>query len=162
AVTLPALFPVAEGNRGLEVAVDELCLAATPAIAEGCGVLILSDLDVSATRAPIPAPLAVSAVHHHLIREGLRWRVSLVAETGEAREVSHLALLIAYGASAVYPYLALETIAAMTRAGGEERYVNALGKGLLKIMSKMGISTLQSYCGAQSWEAVGLNVAFVT
>jgi glutamate synthase (NADPH/NADH) large chain len=171
AVTLPALFPVADGISGLEVAVDELCNAATHAVGAGCGVLVLSDRGMSAVEAPIPAALMVAAVHHHLIREGLRWRVSLVAETGEAREVSHLALLIAYGASAVHPYLALETVAAMARpeAAGDkphgyaaqQRYVNALGKGLLKIMSKMGISTLQSYCGAQSWEAVGLNAALV-
>jgi glutamate synthase (NADPH/NADH) large chain len=161
AVTLPALFAIDAGTSGLEVAVDELCCAASREVAKGCGLLVLSDRGISADHAPIPVALAIAAVHHHLIREGLRWRVSLIAETGEAREVSHLALLIAYGASAVYPYLALETVAAIPRPGGEERYVNALGKGLLKIMSKMGISTLQSYCGAQSWEAVGLNVAFV-
>ncbi len=161
AVTLPALFAIDAGTSGLEVAVDELCCAASREVAKGCGLLVLSDRGISADHAPIPVALAIAAVHHHLIREGLRWRVSLIAETGEAREVSHLALLIAYGASAVYPYLALETVAAIARTGGEERYVNALGKGLLKIMSKMGISTLQSYCGAQSWEAVGLNVAFV-
>ena len=161
AVTLPALFAIDSGAPGLERAVVELCRAASREVARGCGLLVLSDRGISADHAPIPAALAVAAVHHHLIRVGLRWRVSLIAETGEAREVSHLALLIAYGASAVYPYLALETVAAMPRPAGEERYVNALGKGLLKIMSKMGISTLQSYCGAQSWEAVGLNVAFV-
>jgi glutamate synthase (NADPH) large chain len=171
AITLPALFPVADGVKGLEAAADELCLAATRAVTAGCGILILSDRGMSAAEAPIPAALMVAAVHHHLIRERLRWRVSLIAETGEAREVSHLALLIAYGASAVHPYLALETVAAMSRpeavgerprgAAAQERYVSALGKGLLKIMSKMGISTLQSYCGAQSWEAVGLNAALV-
>jgi glutamate synthase domain-containing protein 2/glutamate synthase domain-containing protein 1/glutamate synthase domain-containing protein 3 len=171
AVTLPALFPTADGTPGLELAVAGLCHAATQAVAAGCGVLVLSDRGMNADQAPIPSPLAVAAVHHHLIREGLRWRVSLIAETGEAREVSHLALLIAYGASAVHPYLALETVAAMARpeaagdkphgAGAQERYVKALGKGLLKIMSKMGISTLQSYCGAQSWEALGLNAALV-
>ena len=171
AVTLPALFPVAAGASGLQLAVDELCRAATHEAAGGCGVLVLSDRRMSADRAPIPAALAIAAVHHHLIREGLRWRVSLIAETGEAREVSHVALLIAYGASAVYPYLALETVAAMARpeaagdkphgAAAQERYANALCKGLLKIMSKMGISTLQSYCGAQSWEAVGLDAELV-
>jgi len=161
AVTLPALFPVANGMVGLELAVDELCRAATHAVTAGCGILILSDRAVSADQAPIPAALMVAAVHNHLIREGLRWRVSIIAQTGEAREVSHLALLIAYGASAVHPYLALETVAAMPRPGGEERYVAALGKGLLKIMSKMGISTLHSYCGSQPWEAVGLNAALV-
>jgi glutamate synthase domain-containing protein 2/glutamate synthase domain-containing protein 1 len=171
AVTLSALFTAADGPRGLEWSVNALCRAATNAVTRGCGVLILSDRGMNADQAPIPSPLAVAAVHHHLIREGLRWRVSLVAETGEAREVSHLALLIAYGASAVYPYVALETVAAIARpeaasdkphgTGAQERYIKALGKGLLKIMSKMGISTLQSYCGAQLWEAVGLNVALV-
>jgi glutamate synthase domain-containing protein 2/glutamate synthase domain-containing protein 1/glutamate synthase domain-containing protein 3 len=171
AVTLPAIFPAAGGTSGLEPAVEELCRAAVREVVAGCGILVLSDRAMSSDQAPIPAALMVAAVHHHLIREGLRWRVSLIAETGEAREVSHLALLIAYGASAVYPYLALETVAAMARpeaagdkshgAGAQERYVNALGKGLLKIMSKMGISTLQSYCGAQSWEAVGLDAALV-
>ncbi len=126
---------------------------------------------MNAELAPIPSALAVSAVHHHLIREGLRWRVSIVVETGEAREVSHLALLIAYGASAAHPYLALESVAAMARpeaasdkphgTAAQERYVKALGKGLFKIMSKMGISTLQSYCAAQLWEAVGLSTALV-
>ncbi len=171
AVTLPTLFPIVDGTGGLESAVHELCLAASNSVAGGCGVLILSDRGMSADYAPIPSALAISAVHHHLIREGLRWRVSLVAETGEAREVSHVALLIAYGASAVHPYVALETVGAMARpavagdkphgAGAQEKYVKALGKGLLKVMSKMGISTLQSYCGAQLWEAVGLSVALV-
>jgi len=171
AVTIPALFDVADVDRGLELAVDELCLAASRAVEDGCGILILSDRGISPDHAAIPSPLAVSAVHHHLIREGLRWRVSLVAETGEAREVSHLALLIAYGASAVHPYVALETVAALARpeaasdkphgAAAQERYIKALGKGLLKIMSKMGISTLQSYCGAQLWEAVGLSTELV-
>ena len=183
AVTLPTLFPIADGARGLQFAVDELCRRAVQVIGPGCGVLVLSDRGMNAEQAPIPSPLAVAAVHHHLIREGLRWRVSLVVETGEAREVSHLALLIAYGASAVHPYVALETVAAMARPGlsspaltgsapeaatdkphgaaAQERYVKALGKGLLKIMSKMGISTLQSYCGAQLWEAVGLNAALI-
>src|SRR5687768_16271389 len=171
AVTLPALFPVFDGANALDGAVETLCAAAVHAVAGGCGILILSDRGMSTDQAPIPSALAVAAVHHHLIRKGLRWRASIVAETGEAREVSHLALLIAYGASAVHPYLALETVAAMSRpeavrerprgAAAQERYVSALGKGLLKIMSKMGISTLQSYCGAQSWEAVGLNAALV-
>jgi len=164
AVTIPACFPIAVGNQGLEPAVEELCAAATEAVASGCGILILSDRGVSPDHAPIPAALAIAAVHNHLIREGTRWRVSLVAETGEAREVSHLALLIAYGASAVHPYLALETVAAIDRSNSDtaqEKYVKALGKGLLKIMSKMGISTLQSYCGSQPWEAVGLNASVI-
>jgi glutamate synthase domain-containing protein 2/glutamate synthase domain-containing protein 1/glutamate synthase domain-containing protein 3 len=171
AVTLPALFPVADGTVGLVSAVDALCNAAAREVAAGCGILILTDRGMSVERAPIPSALMVAAVHHHLIREGLRWRVSLVAESGEAREVSHVALLIAYGASAVHPYLALETVSALARPeaatdkphgdAAQARYVKALGKGLLKIMSKMGISTLQSYCGAQAWEAVGLNAALV-
>ncbi|MFL5593166.1 MAG: glutamate synthase large subunit, partial [Gemmatimonadaceae bacterium] len=190
AVTLPAVFAVAQGTAGLETAVEELCRAASRAVTEGCSdlapvsrfplpasrfplpaVLILSDRGVTPEYAPIPAPLAVAAVHHHLIREGLRWRVSLVAETGEAREVSHVALLIAYGASAVHPYLALETVAAFAPpeavgdkphgAIAQDHYIKALGKGLLKIMSKMGISTLQSYCGAQLWEAVGLSPSVI-
>ncbi|MGZ3437725.1 MAG: glutamate synthase large subunit, partial [Gemmatimonadaceae bacterium] len=171
AITLPALFPVAGGVDALAIAVDELCRAASKAVAAGYGVLILSDRETSALYAPIPAPLAMSAVHHHLIREGFRWRVSLVAETGEAREVSHVALLVAYGASAVHPYLALETVASLARpeaagdkphgVAAQERYIKAIGKGLLKVMSKMGISTLQSYCGAQLWEAVGLSELLV-
>jgi glutamate synthase (NADPH) large chain len=174
AVTLPTLFPAGR----LESAVQELCAAAVRAITDGCGVLILSDRGIDGTHAPIPAPLAMSAVHHHLIRQGLRWRVSLVAETGEVRDVSQLALLLAYGASAVCPYVALETVSALAGADpvraeattgsreirmsqARDRYVKALDKGLLKIMSKMGISTLQSYCGAQLWEAVGLSPSLV-
>jgi glutamate synthase domain-containing protein 2/glutamate synthase domain-containing protein 1/glutamate synthase domain-containing protein 3 len=187
AVAIPAVFAVADGTQGLEAAVRELCVSASRAIHQGAGILILSDRSVNARFAPIPAALAVAAVHHHLIRQGLRWRVSLVSETGEAREVSHIALLIAYGASAVHPYLALETVGALaissfpnksseppaappTAAGwsssvavkeAQSHFVKAIGKGLLKIMSKMGISTLQSYCGAQLWEAVGLSKALI-
>src|SRR6266550_2076290 len=177
-VTLSTLFPVADGIGALAPAVDELCGAAADAVSSGCGILILSDRGVDAERAPIPAALAVSAVHHHLLRAGLRGRVSIVAETGEAREVSHVALLIAYGASAVHPYVALETVASLADQSSQplaaphtapsrsssvavEHYIKAIGKGLLKVMSKMGISTLQSYCGAQLWEAVGLNPALV-
>ncbi len=170
AVTLNTVFAAGD-DHALEVAVDDLCRSASEAVSSGCGILILSDRGVDAARAPIPAPLAVSAVHHHLIREGLRSRVSLISETGEAREVSHIALLIAYGASAVHPYLALECVAALARPGAatdkphgaaaQERYIKALGKGLLKLMSRMGISTLQSYCGAQLWEAVGLGSTLV-
>ena len=181
ALTIPTLFSAERGPRGLEGALYELCDAAARAAADGFGILILSDRDMSAGLAPIPAALAVAAVHHHLIRERLRWRVSLVSETGEAREVSHIALLIAYGASAVHPYLALETVASLAGptpvaekssqppAGSlqyvapepESHYLKAVGKGLLKIMSKMGISTLQSYCGAQLWEAVGLSKSLI-
>jgi len=115
AITLPTVFDVAE-RAGLEPAVEALCEAAADAVREGCGILVLSDRAVDETHAPIPAALAVAAVHHHLIREGVRGRVSLVVETGEAREVSHIALLISYGASAVHPYLALETVSEIGRA----------------------------------------------
>jgi glutamate synthase domain-containing protein 2/glutamate synthase domain-containing protein 1/glutamate synthase domain-containing protein 3 len=181
--TLPAVFDATRGAEGLQPALDALCRAAAEAAGRGqpearCGILILSDRSVDETHAPIPAALAVSAVHHYLIRAGLRGRVSLVVETGEAREVSHIALLLSYGASAVHPYLALETVDALVRPSlvdesrqspaesrqppassshAVEHYVKAVDKGLLKIMSKMGISTLQSYCGAQLWEAVGLS-----
>lgn len=188
AVTLETVFAVADGPAALAPALDDLCARAEQAVGDGCGVLILSDRTVDSEQAPIPSALAVSAVHHHLIRKGLRGSVSLVAETGEAREVSHIALLIAYGASAVHPYLALQTVDDLARptlvtdqssgqqAEGRRRqagsssfvvsdaqnhYVKAVGKGLLKVMSKMGISTLQSYCGAQLWEAVGLNATVV-
>ncbi|HEX6627091.1 MAG TPA: glutamate synthase large subunit, partial [Gemmatimonadaceae bacterium] len=182
--TLSTVFNVTAGAQTLEPALEALCRAASDAVRAGCGVLILSDRAVDAAHAPIPPALAVSAVHHHLISEGLRGRVSLVAETGEAREVSHIAFLISYGASAVHPYLALETVDALARpklvAGQSsqppaesgqppagtpslavQHYIKAVGKGLLKVMSKMGISTLQSYCGAQLWEAVGLDAVLV-
>ena len=188
AVTLSTLFDVTAGVTALEPAIEALTHAAADAVRGECGIVVLSDRGVDETHAPIPAALAASAVHHHLIREGLRGRVSLVAETGEAREVSHIALLISYGASAVHPYLALETVDALARpklfaeqssgqpaesrqqpAGSfsfvvseaQNHYIKAVGKGLLKVMSKMGISTLQSYCGAQLWEAVGLHTGVV-
>ncbi|MFL5481185.1 MAG: glutamate synthase large subunit [Gemmatimonadaceae bacterium] len=166
AVTLPAVFDVAEERAGLERAVEALCQAAVREAGgetgkAGCGILILSDRAVDENHASIPAALAVSAVHHCLIREGLRGRVSLIVETGEAREVSHIALLMSYGASAVHPYLALETVELLSGSHAAEHYIKAVGKGLLKIMSKMGISTLQSYCGAQLWEAVGLHSELV-
>src|SRR3954470_19476557 len=130
AVTLSTVFPASNGAPMLERAVDQLCAAASHAVEDGCGILILSDRATNRELAPIPPALAVAAVHHHLIREGLRWRVSLVSETGEAREVSHVALLIAYGASAVHPYLALETVRSSCSApDAEEHYVKAVGKG---------------------------------
>ncbi len=169
--TLPAVFPANHGADGLTVALDALCRGAADAVRTGCAVLILSDRDAGEVFAPIPSLLAIAAVHHHLIREGQRSRVSLVAEAGDAREVSHIALLLSYGASAVYPYLALDVCAALARDGAlpgvtdgavaREHYIKAVEKGLLKILSKMGISTLQSYCGAQIWEAVGLGPQLV-
>jgi glutamate synthase (NADPH) large chain len=169
-VTLPALFRVGDGPEALETAVAALCVAAERAISQGYSILVLSDRDASASMAPIPSALAISAVHHHLIRRRLRSRVSLVAESGDAREVSHVALLFGYGASAVHPYLALDASAMLARdrvidvseETAQMHYIKAVEKGLLKILSKMGISTLQGYCGAQIWEAVGLGPELVS
>jgi glutamate synthase (NADPH) large chain len=170
--TLHTLFDVAEDGAGLERAVEELCDRAEAAVRGGSTVLILSDKGVDEEHAPIPSLLATSAVHHHLVRTGLRTSTSLVVETAEAREVHHFALLIGYGASAINPYLAFETIADLARDGAiggadgrpvktieelEKNYVKAVGKGLLKIISKMGISTLFSYNGAQIFEAIGVD-----
>jgi glutamate synthase (NADPH/NADH) large chain len=162
---LPICFPVAEGPAGLQRAVDALCVAAVEAIDEGVNILVLSDRGVDAALAPIPSLLAVSAVHHHLVREGLRMHAGLVVESGDAREVHHFALLLGYGAAAVNPYLALESVRQLALDGdmgigvrqAEANYAKAVGKGLLKVMSKMGISTLASYRGAQIFEAVGLD-----
>lgn len=167
--SLSICYPAAEGADGMANALHKLCQAAIQAVNEGCNIIILSDRGVAATRLPIPALLATSAVHHHLIRAGLRTLTGLVVETGSAREVHHFAMLAGYGAEAVHPYLAFETLAAMQEFLPEEisakeackRYIKAISKGLLKVMSKMGISTYQSYCGAQIFEAVGLNSAFV-
>ncbi|MGQ0640386.1 MAG: glutamate synthase large subunit, partial [Gemmatimonadaceae bacterium] len=164
-------FCASEGSAALNSALESLCAAAVAAAQSGAELLILSDAGVDATWAPIPSLLAVSAVHHHLIRERLRSAVSIVLQTNEARDVSQIALLISYGASAVYPTLAFETIADLVRCAAvpneidpthaQAVYVKAVNKGLLKIMSKMGISTLQSYCGAQTYEAVGLSQELV-
>ncbi|HWZ58009.1 MAG TPA: glutamate synthase large subunit, partial [Gemmatimonadaceae bacterium] len=150
AVTLPMRWPAAEGGRGLASAVDALCLAAAEAVRGGASILILSDRGATEADAPIPSLLATAAVHHHLLRERVRGEASLVVETGEAREVAHVAVLIGYGAAAVCPYLALSTVV------DGDKYLHAITKGLLKILSKMGISTVQSYCGAQVFEAVGI------
>jgi len=169
--TLAATFRATDGPAALAPAVDGLCHTAANAVREGCGILVLSDAGVDDAHAPIPSLLAVAAIHHHLLRERLRARVSLVVETAEARETAHFALLVAYGASAVYPYLALETVTDMARRGdlaaisdpatAAVNYVKAVDKGLLKILSKMGISTLQSFCGAQICEVLGLDRALV-
>ena len=166
AATLSTLFDVRDGVGSLERAMGELCSKASQAIDEGSTILILSDRGVDADHAPIPSLLAVSGVHHHLIREGTRMKVGLVVESGEPREVTQVALLIGYGAGAVNPYLAFETLADMVGRGlltkevdiqtAEVNYIHAIEKGLLKIMSKMGISTIQSYRGAQIFEAIGL------
>ena len=169
-VTLPMLFAPGEGGAGLERAMDRLREQASAAVDEGHTILILSDRGVSEDQAPIPSLLATAGVHHHLVREGKRTRCALVLESGDAREVHHVALLIGYGAGAVNPYLAFETLDDMiqqrviedlTHERAVSNYVKALNKGILKVMSKMGISTLQSYCGAQIFEAVGLDGAFV-
>ncbi|HWB08503.1 MAG TPA: glutamate synthase large subunit [Pirellulales bacterium] len=165
--TLSMLFPRAEGPVGLQRRMRELRREASQAIAEGVTLLILSDRGVNADMVPIPALLATSGVHHHLIREQTRTHCGLIVETGDAREVQHFALLTGYGAGAVNPYLAFATLEQMQREGYlpadkpleklEKNFIKAAGKGLLKVMSKMGISTQQSYRGAQIFEAIGLN-----
>src|SRR5256885_1200966 len=170
AVTLPMLYPVAEGPAGLERAIEELQRRASRAIADGHNIVVLSDRGVSREMAAIPSLLATAAVHHHLVRHGERTRCGLVVESGDAREVHHMCLLIGYGAGAVNPWVAFETLddliqegvlAGLERAKAVKNYIKALNKGILKVMAKMGISTLQSYCGAQIFEAIGLNRAVV-
>jgi glutamate synthase (NADPH) large chain len=171
ATTLSTLFPVAGGDQGLEKAVAELCQRASQAIKSGYTLLILSDRGVDRDYAPIPSLLALSAVHNHLIRERTRNQVALIVESGEPREIMHFALLLGYGASAVNPYLAIETLEDMysnSHLPNEytwdkifKSYMKATDKGLLKTFSKMGISTLQSYQGAQIFEAIGLNKAVI-
>ncbi len=170
AATVSMLFPVAEGPAGLARAMEELCRQASRAVAEGNTYVILSDRGVDARHAPIPALLATSGVHHHLIREGSRVKIGLVIETGEPREVHHMALLLGYGAGAINPYLAFETLDDMIGQGllpgldhesAVKNYIKALNKGVLKVISKMGISTIHSYRGAQIFEAIGLNREFV-
>jgi glutamate synthase domain-containing protein 2/glutamate synthase domain-containing protein 1/glutamate synthase domain-containing protein 3 len=166
--TFPTLFKVADEGNGLIVALAVLCRDAAQSVREGANLLILSDRDVSPDHAPIPMLLATSAVHHHLVREGLRTLCGIVCETAEARDVSQFALLVGYGAGAINPYLAFETIrelvceSAFVPEGidfetGVQSYLKACDKGLLKTMAKMGISTLQSYRGAQIFEVVGLD-----
>src|ERR1700726_1953222 len=168
--TLDTTFHAGLGAAGLEQVLDELCARAEAAVREGINIVILSDRMAGSDRIPIPSLLACAAVHHHLIRTGLRTSVGLVVESGEPREVHHFACLAGYGAEAINPYLAFETIIAMKDrlpAALEDyeivkRYIKSIGKGLLKVMSKMGISTYQSYCGAQIFDAVGLKADFVS
>ena len=165
AYTLPTLFNVHGGEKELERALDSLNKRASWAVKSGYSVLILSDRGVDKDSAPIPSLLALTAVHHHLIRDGLRTQCALVVESGEPREVMHFALLIGYGASAINPYLAIESLEDMALNGqitvnfetALKHFKKAVNKGLLKVFSKMGISTLQSYRGAQIFEAIGLN-----
>ncbi|MFH1981447.1 MAG: glutamate synthase large subunit [Pseudomonadota bacterium] len=169
--TLPLAFPVDEGGDGLAAAMKRLCAAACDAVDEGGTILVLTDRGcLDQTHAPIPALLAVSGVHHHLIQTGRRQRCGIVVETGDARDVHHFCCLIGYGAGAVHPYLAFESIADLVRQGrveakdaaaGRGAYIKAVGKGLLKVMSKMGVSTLHSYRGAQMFECVGLDRSVV-
>jgi glutamate synthase (NADPH/NADH) large chain len=167
--TLDITYPAHEGAGGLEGALDRLCERAEAAVHGGYNIIILSDRMVGPDRVPIPSLLATAAVHHHLIRKGLRTSVGLVLESGEPREVHHFACLAGYGAEAINPYLAFETLEAMHESGAfppevdshevVKRFIKSVGKGLLKVMSKMGISTYQSYCGAQIFDAIGINSA---
>ncbi len=176
AQTIDITWPVAEGPSGMSAAIERICRLAREAIAEGVNIIILNDRNLGPSRVPIPSLLAVAAVHHHLVLEGTRLRAGIIVESGEPREVHHFATLIGYGASAINPYLLLETLDEMVvegRIGGAgeppstdelnerleqaaQNLVKAIGKGLLKTISKMGISTVQSYRGAQIFEAVGL------
>jgi glutamate synthase (ferredoxin) len=165
-ITIPILFNPEEGAAGLEAALEALCEQASRSIDAGVNILILSDRGMDGNNAPIPALLAVSGLHHHLIRQGTRTQVGIVLESGEPREVHHFAALIGYGCGAINPYLAFETLDDMIRQGllvnvdhktACKNFVKASTKGVIKVASKIGISTLQSYRGAQIFEAVGLN-----
>jgi len=165
-LTIPTIFQVAQRGKGLKQAIDSVCEQSSAAIAAGYDLIILSDRDISAEMAPIPALLAVAAVHHHLIREGTRTQVGLIVESGEPREVHHFCLLLGYGAAAINPYLVFETLhdsvvkglfSAVEMPAALQNYVSAINKGIIKVISKMGISTTQGYCGAQIFEAIGLH-----
>jgi len=164
------LFPIAGGGKALENRISEICLEISSAIAEGARLIVLSDRDGDGENAPIPSLLLTAAVHHHLIREKTRTQVGLVVETGEVREVHHVALLIGFGAAAVNPYLAMESVEDLVLQGvitditpekAVRNLIKALGKGVLKVMSKMGISTIASYTGAQVFEAIGLSTELI-
>ncbi|OBV11107.1 Glutamate synthase, large subunit [Erythrobacter dokdonensis DSW-74] len=167
--TIDITWDASAGAEGIALAIKEMCWAATEAVLQDHNILILSDRTQSETRAPMPALLATAAVHHHLVRQGLRMQTGLVVETGEAREVHHFCVLAGYGAEAINPYLAFETLEALRAKRHPElspqkvqqNYIKGVGKGIRKVMSKMGISTYQSYCGAQIFDAVGLSSAFV-
>ena len=167
--TLDTTWPADTGAAGMEAAIAELCANADGAVRDGINIIILSDRRAGADRIPIPSLLACAAVHHHLIREGLRTSVGIVVESGEPREVHHFACLAGYGAEAINPYLAFETLSAIKSELPQKlddkelvkRYIKSIDKGLLKVMSKMGISTYQSYCGAQIFDAIGLKSEFV-
>ncbi|MBZ4676034.1 MAG: gltB [Anaerophaga sp.] len=164
-VTIPMLFRASEGEKGLEKAVENICIRAGKAVDDGNNYIILSDRGVSIENAAIPSLLATAAVHHHLIKAKKRMQVGLIIETGEAREVMHFALLLGYGASVINPYVCFAAINDLVKQGkiegsyseARERYIKAVDKGILKVMSKMGISTLRSYHGAQIFEAIGIS-----
>ena len=168
--TLDITYPLSWGDEGVEAKLASLCAQAVDAIKGGHNILIISDRFVTATQVAIPALLALSAIHQHLVREGMRTTAGLVVETGSAREVHHFAVLAGYGAEAVHPYLAMETLQAIHKDLPGDlsadkaiyNYVKAIGKGLSKIMSKMGVSTYMSYCGAQLFEAIGLNTETIS
>jgi len=167
--TIDMTWDASTGAEGLEMALKEMCWAATEAVLQDHNILVLSDRGQSEARVPMPALLATAAVHHHLVRQGLRMQTGLVVETGEAREVHHFCVLAGYGAEAINPYLAFETIEALRVKRHadlpaykvQQNFIKGVGKGIRKVMSKMGISTYQSYCGAQIFDAVGLSTAFV-
>jgi glutamate synthase (NADPH) large chain len=163
-VTIPMTYKVAEGGKGLKAALESICAAAEKAVDDNNNYIILSDRNISAKEAAVPSLLATSAVHHHLVKAKKRMQAGLVIETGEAREVMHFALLLGYGASVINPYVCFATIDEMVKQGkiklsyeeARENYIKSVNKGLLKVLSKMGISTLRSYHGAQIFEAVGI------
>ncbi|MDH5749580.1 MAG: glutamate synthase large subunit, partial [Rhodospirillales bacterium] len=167
--TLNICYPADLGAAGMEHALEDICLRAEKAVTEGYNIIILSDRTMDSDHVAIPALLATAAVHHHLIREGLRTESGLVVETGEARQVHDFCLLAGYGAEAINPYLAFESISALlpeyasdlSEEKAQKNYIKAVDKGILKVMSKMGISTYQSYCGAQIFDAVGLSSEFI-
>jgi glutamate synthase (NADPH) large chain len=167
--TIDITWPASEGADGMEKAIFRICQEATEAVLADYTILILSDREVGENRIPVPSLLATASVHNHLIRQGLRMSTGIVVETGEAREVHHFCVLAGYGAEAINPYLAFETLEQIRVQTGlkksaddvKKNYLKAVGKGIMKVMSKMGISTYQSYCGAQIFDAVGLTSAFV-
>ncbi len=167
--TIDMTWDAKSGAAGLEMAIKEMCWAATEAVLQDKNILILSDRAQGPDRIAMPALLATAAVHHHLVRQGLRMQTGLVVETGEAREVHHFCVLAGYGAEGINPYVAFETLEDIRQRQGlplttyevQKNYIKAVGKGILKVMSKMGISTYQSYCGAQIFDAVGLSTPFV-
>ncbi|MFL0355005.1 glutamate synthase large subunit [Erythrobacter sp. GH1-10] len=167
--TIDITWDASQGVEGIELALKEMCWAATEAVLQDQNILVLSDRAQDENRVPMPALLATAAVHHHLVRQGLRMQTGLVIETGEAREVHHFCVLAGYGAEAINPYVAFETLedirvkkhSDLTAEQVQQNYIKAIGKGIRKVMSKMGISTYQSYCGAQIFDAVGLSSKFV-